>query len=171
MCFHITFVFLPLVVEPLRNGPPSEQVLLNEPLYIHNITAVRVNSTSALVSWTTIQRNTNTKKFCRLYQEGSNRKESFSWTLQVLMWPNLDALSGNPDYETIMTYKYFSSYEHTYNMTLNGMQCTNQSYLLTNLSSSSYYKFQINVEKHKKDEADKTITKNGSYIHYFSKQS
>ena len=173
-CFHIAFL-----IEKLFPGgpPPDPGKPLAEPLYLTNITAVRIDNASVLVSWNTIQRIKN-GKFCKLYEETTTRKEAFTWTLQILQWPYFNNLTSNPSYEEITSQKYFSSYQDSYNMTLNKVQCNRQSYTFTNLMPTFYYKFQIMVEKYRREERGeegdyeyvvKNIAKNGSHIHYFDK--
>lgn len=111
-----------------------------------------------------------------MFQQGKKKKELFTWTLQVLRWTNWTALAKDPSYEKITTSKdYYSPDDHNimYNITLNKTQCTARSFLLANLSSTVYYKFQIMVEKHKKVDnyVAKNVFQNGSYIHYFGKLS
>ena len=171
--FHVRCVFVFVVLDiPPPPGGESDPPPILEPLFVQNITAVKINDTSALISWNTIQRNSNAK-FCKIYQRGTTRKEAYTWTLQVLQWPYFNNLTSNPSYENITAQKYFSSYQNSYNMTLNKMQCNDKSYVLTNLSSTFYYKFQIMVEKHKREDnhVGKSLTKNGSYIHYFGQLS
>ena len=60
---------------------------------------------------------------------------------------------------------------HIDNKILTKAVCRNQNYLLTNISPSAYYKFQIKVEKYDDGKYEKIIANNGSYIHYFTKQS
>jgi len=157
-----------------RNKPPPPPLPIAE-LTIVNLTANRITDTSALVTWDTIQQNDN--KVCKIYQEGTKKLRAYTWYLQILELQNWTALENHPDRAEIMTRVYYASNEGIYNMTLNKIQCTNQSYLLTNLKPSSYYKFQMMVDKHKRDKESnvyspaKTIAKAGSHIYYFGKQS
>ena len=137
-----------------------------------NITAVRDDNSSLLISWNTIQR-VQGAKFCRIYQEGTTRKETFKWTLHILTWPNFNNLTSNPSYENITRQQYFSSHQNSHDITLSRTQCNKKNYLFTNLMSTSYYKFQIMVQKYKKDDnlPGKVIAENGSHVHYFGKLS
>ena len=144
-----------------------EPPLITKPLSILNITAVRVSKTIARITWDTQQR---APKFCKIFTQGTNKKELFTWTLQVLWWTNWAAVAKNPSNE-----KNVATTDYTYStsVSLSEKQCTDKSYLLTNLSTSIYYKFQISVEKHRKDNkyTAKPIAHSGSYIHYFGEQS
>ena len=156
-------------------GRHTDQVQsLDDPLYIHNITAVKINSTntSVVVTWDKLQRNVNAK-FCKIWREGTKRLETYTWSLLVLKWPNWTSLySDRKNYDQIKMVDYYDANEHTYNISLVKTDCEKQSYLLTNLSPTAYYKFQIMVQKHKKSyDSVKVITRNGSFIHYFGKQS
>ena len=108
-------------------------------------------------------------KFCKIFREGEERKEVYTWKLQILEWSNYAALASNPSYDNIITSKYFSSDEKVDDRMLNRQQCKNMSYLFTNVSSSVYYKFQIVFAKHrrKKNYIGTRLTDGGSYIHYF----
>jgi len=149
-----------MTIEPPRYG---------KPLSVLNITAVTVNQTFVQITWDTQWRM---DKFCKIFTQGTDRKELFTWTLQVLWWTDWTAVANNPSYEKN---EHVTTQDHTYStiVSLNENQCSNKSYLLTSLSTSIYYKFQIRVEKHKKDNnyAAKLIAQSGSYIHYFGKQS
>ena len=154
-------------------GGHTDQVQsLDDPLYIHNITAVKINSTSVVITWDKLQRNVNAK-FCKIWQKDTTRSETYTWSLLVLKWANWTSLySDRKNYDQIKMVDYYDANEHTYNISLVKADCDNQSYLLTNLSSTAYYKFQVMVQKHKKrDDSVKVITRNGSFIHYFGKQS
>ena len=138
---------------------------------IHNITAIRItNTTSVRITWNRVQRKKEADKFCRIWRK-DRKIESYRWILQVLEWDDLT------DYETIKTIDmmkfndYHSANEHIDNRTLNRPVCRDQAYDLTNISLSSYYKFQVIVEKYSGDKLEKYIARNGSYIHYFGKQS
>ena len=134
-------------------GGHTDQVQsLVDPLYIHNITAVKINSTntSVVVTWDKLQRNVNAK-FCKIWWKGTRRSETYTWTLQVLKWPNWTSLySDRKNYDQIKMVDYYDAIESTYNTSLVKTDCDNQSYLLTSLSPTTYYKFQIMVQKHKK---------------------
>ena len=95
-CFYIVF----LIDYPVHGSSGPGRGPLTKPLYVINITAVKVDNTSLLVSWGTIQR-INSAKFCRLYQEGTTRSETFTWTLQILKWPYFNNLTSNSSYEDI----------------------------------------------------------------------
>ena len=142
---------------------------------VRNITAIRItNTTSVRITWNRVQRKEEADKFCRIWRKNKKTEkkiESYRWILQVLEWDDLT------DYETIKTIDmmkfndYNSANEHIDNQTLNRPVCRDQAYVLTNISLSSYYKFQIIVEKYSGDKLEKYIARNGSYIHYFGKQS
>ena len=150
-----------MILEPPR---------ITKPLSILSITAVRVNKTIAQITWDTQQRRKPISKFCRIFTQGTDKKELFTWTLQVLWWTNWTAVAKNPSNEknVVTTDRTYST-----NVSLSEIQCTNKSYLLTNLSTSIYYKFQISVEKHSRDNKYNAnlIEHSGSYIHYFGEQS
>ena len=143
--------------------PKPEQALL-----VHNIKAVMINNSNLLISWNATQRIDN-DKFCRILREGDERKEVYTWKLQILEWPNYAALANNPSYDDIITSKYFSLYEEVDDRMLSRQQCKNMNYLFTNVSSSVYYKFQIVVTKHRRREnfTGTRLTDDGSYIHHF----
>ena len=182
LCDHTTSVFTSVLYNCLffltdpytaGYGGHTDQVhTLNDPLYIQNITTTKINTTSVVITWDRLQRNANAK-FCKIWREGTKRSESYTWTLQILKWANWTSLySDRNNYDQIKMLDYYEANERTYNMSLDKANCDNRSYLLTDLSPTAYYKFQIMVKKHKKsDDTVKVLTKNGSYIHYFGKQS
>ena len=71
----------------------------------------------------------------------------------------------------MMKFNDYNSANGLDNNTLDRALCRNQTYVLTNISLSAYYKFQIIVEKYSDNKLEKNIARNGSYIHYFAKQS
>ena len=117
-----------------------------------------------------MQRKPEAEKFCRIWRK-EKTIESYRWILQVLVWDDLT------DYKTIINIDmmkfndYNSANGHIDNKTLNRPVCRDQAYVLTNISLSAYYKFQIIVEKYNDGKLEKNIARNGSYIHYFGKQS
>jgi len=159
-----------------HESPPRPEAELT----IVNITAIRITDTSTLITWNMIQQD---YKVCsNIYQKGIKKLKVYTWYLQILEWKDWKAIYYHADYTEIKTKAYYYSNEGVYNTTLNKIQCTNQSYLLINLSPSSYYKFQMMVDRRRKDKENsdddntvynpaKTIAKAGSRIYYFGKQS
>ena len=172
-CQKIAPIFCSIVQPLPRTGdsPPR----LSAPLHVENVTAVKVDNNSVLITWSTKQRITKSD-FCKIWREGTKKRESFTWSLQVLEWANWTTLSSDVEYDEIQMREYYDN-DGGIDMSLNRVNCTNRSYLLTGLSPSVYYKFQIKVEKIKRQinstdyEVPKTISKSGSYIHYFGEQS
>ena len=142
-------------------------------LSIRNITAIRINDNSVLIKWVNIQQ-TKSDKFCKIWREGTKRQQSFIWKLQVLQWDHWIFLVYDENFKkyTMKEYVAFNSNgtASTRYVTLNKIQCVNRSYLLTDLSPTAYYKFQITVDKVKQG-VMRTIARSGSHIHYFGKQS
>ena len=123
-------------------------------LSIKNITAISTNNTTVLVTW-----NINGDDFCQ--------QISFTWKLQILKWANWTALYHDANFKDIKKMEYYNSPNESMYVNLNRTQCIKKSYLLTGLSPDTYYKFQIVVNQI----VINKIVSNGSYIHYFGKQS
>ena len=163
-----------LSVEPYAGEPSGNLNPPQPPLEVHNITAVRTTNTSVLITWNKQQRKKEAKKFCKIWKKG-RITESYRWILQVLVWDNwTDFSKNNKTIEEINKMEFNDSNSangHIDNKILTKAVCQNQNYLLTNISPSAYYKFQIKVEKYDYGKYAKIIANNGSYIHYFTKQS
>ena len=165
-----------LSVEPYNGEPhlPDLNPAPQPPLKVHNITAIRITSTSVRITWNKQQRKQKAKKFCKIWQKG-RITESYRWILQVLVWDNwTDFSKNNKTIKEINKMEFNDSNSangHIDNKILTKDACQNQNYLLTNISPSAYYKFQIKVEKYDDGKYANITASNGSYIHYFTKQS
>ena len=126
-------------------------------LNIKNITVISINNTTVLVTWNII----------RNYDDDFCRQISFTWKLQILKWANWTALYHDANFKDIKKMEYYNSPNESMYVNLNRTQCIKKSYLLTGLSPDTYYKFQIVVNQI----VINKIVSNGSYIHYFGKQS
>ena len=69
--------------------------------------------------------------------------ESYRWILQVLVWDDLTHYNTIKNIDMMKFNDYNSANGHIDNKTLSRAVCWNQAYVLTNISLSSYYKFQI----------------------------
>ena len=168
---------MPPTVEPtyITDITPMPPTLPTPPPFlldlIHNISAVSINNTSALITWYNVIHD---DKFCRIWNEKTKWQLSYTWKLQILEWANWTALYHVTGFKDIKRTEYYSLNESQYRyVELNEEQCTNESYLLTGLSPNAYYKFQIVVEKIEKthNTLPQVFARNGSHIHYFGKQS
>ena len=169
--FKIVFA----IDDDTKRGPGQDQIVTEtEPIRVLNITATRVNNTSILVTWNKVQRNNNTDKFCKIWKPGKE-KQLYQWTLHILRWDDWTDFKKNDktikDSNTMEFIDYNSANGHIDNQTLDKKTCQNQYYVLTNVSSTAYYKFQITVQRYKKNIQEEFVARNGSYIHYFAEQS
>ena len=152
--------------QPDTNPPPNPP-----PLRVRNITAIRINDNSVLIKWVNVQRNKG-NRFCKILRKGTERSQSFVWKLEVLQWDNWTSLVYDENFKKYTMKEHFAFNSNKIRfVTLKKSDCVNRSYLLTNLSLTAYYKFQIIVDKMKKEVVGKTMARNGSHIHYFGKQS
>ena len=170
MCLKL---YLPIADPTAVQGSDHlEELRPDQPLRVLNITAVSITNTSILISWNKLKRISDNEKFCKMWN-GKKLSRSYQWKLDVLMWGNWTDFNKND--KTIkdsnkMKYIDYNGHKMTRNLTKE--MCRNESYLLTNVPLSAYYKFQITVQKYENSEkVGEFVARNGSYIYYFAEQS